>query len=849
MKVTTRLAGFFLLCTVQLAIAQSKDTPKPGPQRMFAPYWTAEPGWHSEFQLRNNLTNGALTVTPVLRLYTGQEVALTPVTIQPSDVVTVDVAQELQKTPALVEQARAYGSVVFKYNAAHFRNLYAAAMVHAIGQPIGYHIDAFGTDDEDNAATREGIWWLPRPSVKDNLIISNASDKPNRARLFLYDAAGKSWHRDIPLGPRQTVRLVAGDLVKTAGLSGTYGGITFQIAERSGSVDTVHFVYDETNGFSALMKMFDHDPSVTLEERAFLGNSAWTTWAPMFALQNPDPALALPKDTQLQPQVLIRNTTAKPQTANIKLTWRSDATKDVVPLTPIRLRSFETRLIDVAALQQKGQIPLDAHWALVEISGPAAKPDDIMAVASSYDSTGRYGAQTPFNDQLDDHWVAGEFQVDATHNSLMAVTNVGKKSAETQITFHYNQGQSHYELLKIIAPGDQLWLNLGDLIRGAVPDSKGATFPTDLTYGTYDIRQLKAVSGPSIFEGKIIVDKTYGHLAYGCVGCCGYISVQFFPTPYSNVVGAGTPDSILAQNSCNSPPPDDVTDLAYNWLSSDPSVASVTTAYTSLVGAGTATGRAQVQLAWGNRLRTCPNSVKTATQSITSQPTISGPNGVWWFNGESETSYPTSATLTANAGGASVTWSVPAGSNEITLTPSGNQPVVVSNGQNFSSSVGDVRVTATANGVTSPQFALTTRRPKDLAAPSSYTQCDSNWGYDTNITYVVRDQLTATMTLGFDYNEQWTTGPNRAYPSTNWPQNPETPGLSPGTYLSDQVAGPGVHNVPEDIPMPTCPPATPTEVINWGQAWRIGSQQTAHGVLVQTDTIHKYNEHGAHSIP
>ena len=73
------LAGLLLVCCAcQLVSAQAKDAPKIQPQVMFAPYWTAEPGWHSEFQLRNNLASGTLTVTPVLRLYTGQEVALTP---------------------------------------------------------------------------------------------------------------------------------------------------------------------------------------------------------------------------------------------------------------------------------------------------------------------------------------------------------------------------------------------------------------------------------------------------------------------------------------------------------------------------------------------------------------------------------------------------------------------------------------------------------------------------------------------------------------------------------------------------------------------------------------------------
>jgi hypothetical protein len=39
----------------------------------------------------------------------------------------------------------------------------------------------------------------------------------------------------------------------------------------------------------------------------------------------------------------------------------------------------------------------------------SGRPNDIMATAASYDSTLRYGAQTPFNDQLTFHWeAAGE---------------------------------------------------------------------------------------------------------------------------------------------------------------------------------------------------------------------------------------------------------------------------------------------------------------------------------------------------------------------------------------------------------------------------------------------------------
>jgi hypothetical protein len=606
---------FSLCCLSACLLAADDHKPVSEPQQLFAPYWTAEPGWHSEFQLRNTMTSAPLTVTPVLRLATGQQYSLTTVTIQPADVV-VDVAEELQKiSPAVAEQAGTYGSVVFQFTSRSHRNLFAAVMVHEVGQPIGYHIDVFATDDEPHAWSREGIWWLPRPGVKDNLIISNASDKPNRGRLSVFDAAGKVWAEDLQLGPRQTLRLVVGDLVKSAGLSGTYGGIRLDVAERVGSIDTVHFLYDETSGFSALMKMFDHDPEAKLEEHVFGGNTVWTTWAPMLALQNPDPALALPAGTQLRPQILIRNTTAQPQTANVTFMWRNESSKGVSTLAVLRLRPFETHLIDVQALQQTKRIPVDARWALVEVSSATAKPDDLMAIASSYDSTGRYGAQTPFSDQLADYWVGGEFEVDATHNSLMAVGNGGKKPADALIIFHYNHGQSHYEVEQTIAPGDQLWLDLGKIIRGQLPDRKGATFPVDLTSGTYDIRQVKGAGNPSLFEGKIIVDKTYGHLTYGCVGCCGYQAVAYNPNPYAGGVGDRTGNTILAEGTCTNGW-DDVTYAAYNWSSTNPPVATVANAYTSLLTVGTSTGSGTVNLLWGNRLKACPTDPKTPQGGI-----------------------------------------------------------------------------------------------------------------------------------------------------------------------------------------------------------------------------------------
>ena len=109
------LAWVLLLVTPAIPTAAQQKKLTVTDQVVFGAYWTAEPGWHTEFQLRNNLLSGPLTVTPVLRLSNGQEYPLSPVTIPVSDLATVDVSQELANLASpLAEQAGTYGSVVFK---------------------------------------------------------------------------------------------------------------------------------------------------------------------------------------------------------------------------------------------------------------------------------------------------------------------------------------------------------------------------------------------------------------------------------------------------------------------------------------------------------------------------------------------------------------------------------------------------------------------------------------------------------------------------------------------------------------------------------------------------------------
>ena len=66
-------------------------------QELHAPYWTLEPGWHTDFEVRNNLGFKDLTITPVLRTYSGVEIELDPVTLKPDEITTIDLEKAAEK--------------------------------------------------------------------------------------------------------------------------------------------------------------------------------------------------------------------------------------------------------------------------------------------------------------------------------------------------------------------------------------------------------------------------------------------------------------------------------------------------------------------------------------------------------------------------------------------------------------------------------------------------------------------------------------------------------------------------------------------------------------------------------
>jgi hypothetical protein len=558
----------------------------PTDQEQFVAYWTTETGWYSELQLRNNLSDQSLTVAPALRLADGTEIALEPVTVNPQEVKSINIDAALPVTGQMVGT---YGSVVLRYRSVSIGNLYAALMVHNIGHPIAFHIDANGGLPDYESGSREGIWWLPNETADGYLILTNQATNPTQLALSLYDAGGKEYKQPFLLGPRETSRYSIRKLVQTGGLTGSYGGIKVSAPAHAGSLDTILFEFDQTVGFSALLKMFDHDPSAAIQERDFAQTSVWTLRAPTLALSHPDIALGMPIDIKLRPQLLIRNTTSKPLTAAIRFSWRGDNTAGRALGPSLQLLPYQTRRVDVASLQDGNLLPKDARWTSVTLT-TNGKPDEVMAVATSYDATLQYGAQTPFSDQLAFGWEGGMWEYDAQHNSIITAGNGGTQPINVAFTLFYNQGAQRYDIEQTLQPDDQMWIDIAKLIREHISDKNGKTLPENVTTGSYEFRDLTDKFIGTLFEGKLIYDRTYGHVTYGCGQCCAYDSPTLFYNPLNMVVGSTSPNTVWAID-CNGININVSTKFNGNWSAANTSVATVNAigTYTGVAGGSTLT--------------------------------------------------------------------------------------------------------------------------------------------------------------------------------------------------------------------------------------------------------------------
>ncbi len=437
---------------------------------------------------------------------------------------------------------------------------------------------------------------------------------------------------------------------------GAVGGLSLALPGKE-LISATQIVFDEVTGLAVIMKMFDREPDDQVKSRVLR--------APMMALSQPDHGLGFPSGTQLLPRIFLRNAGPAPTQVSATIDWRNQSS-GTFALPALTLSPGEVRTVSLADYQQAAQIPPDANWGTMKLSytGRAA---DLVAVAVSYDKANRYGLQTPFSENLSRLWVRGMWHVDATHNTFITTGNAGSESTTAEVTLFYNGGKSRYRMEKMLSPGQQLWLDVGEVVHDQVPDSDGHTLPPSTMTGSYELRDLDHATVGQLFEGKLVLDKTFGHAAYGCGSCCGYDAVVLDPSGFFGPPGIQNDDSIYATDTCAGDQ-EDVTGSGYGWTSSDTAVATLPNRTLHTVTVGTAKGSGLVKLQRANP-PSCPLTVFGPTQGVNVQPTvtISGPTNIPMLHAGTQGTDSITVTATGNPSGRTYSWTAVSGGSNITI--------------------------------------------------------------------------------------------------------------------------------------------------------------------------------------
>ena len=149
-------------------------------------------------------------------------------------------------------------------------------------------------------------------------------------------------------------------------------------------------------------------------------------------------------------------------------------------------------------------------------------------------------------------------------------------------------------------PHEQMWVDVGKLIHDQMPDKNGLLLPPDLMMGSYELQDLTDRGVGNLYEGKVIVDKTFGHVAYGCATCCGFFaSPWMYYDPIGVGLGATSTQGVWDMDACTGGDVS-VTDYFGDWNTGNHAIATASKAVITGVAVGSTTNSATGTLTIGN---------------------------------------------------------------------------------------------------------------------------------------------------------------------------------------------------------------------------------------------------------
>jgi hypothetical protein len=857
------VSGLFLFVLISISLtwqtkltrAQTEATPSTSccggeaPRQLEFPYYSLRDGFNSTLLL---VSGSPKPLEFVLAVHgrTGQTLLAPGMTIQPQEKLPIDVATLLASLSADVTGDFEEGSISVYFSG----TIMPLAGQLTMSNPTRRMI--FESEMVDNSPglgllppVLNAVWWGLGGGREARIMVTNTSGEAATADVFL-DFQGE-WHESAPLvfAPHETKALSIAELLGDLKMSPAQvpeGGITIVPRGPNPALVAQGRITDPATGFSTTLNFLD--PSL---QRA---NALHASGVPIGLPSKDSPYAGL---GTFVPHVVVRNLAGTRQSVTLTVEYPGPEGPQQLDLASIPLAPYSTE--DVCLNSAFSLLPLPLPYCSVRVKYSGA-PGTVIGEVSSVEAKGDLVIDASRLANEGDDWAgagAHPWHLDEETESVLFLTNMSEQ--ETGIGFQVQAGGVHYHLTDLrLQPRETRAIDMRKLRDAQKPDLFGNTIPSVATDGS--VLWIRFDHVPVM--GRLLVLRRQQGIAslYSCGSCpcaASYFSMEVIrPTGLVNIAGNEQYDVKETRQDCNGCKFYVYSRNLSDWCSSLMGVATVNdTTQKGLVtgidgGTSTITAVLHTTTYYYIPYQGCQSQPVTHSDSDSvGVVEISGPQTVWWFNGQTPSGYATTITLTAQPSGASsYSWSLLAGSDKAALqNQSGNTIQVRSN--DLSTSTNDVTVQATvttAGGTKSATRTLTVRGPRLLTYSTRIDSEDPEFGYASHIFYKIRDNLNELLPLPIGFNEKWTTGMVNDYAGTNWTRGPEIGATTSNSELDDLIQGQGLGGSP--IPVPVAPqyPFGTTKVQHWGQEHRVGNTAPGTGARVQINTFQKYRDHASH---
>mgnify|MGYP005811217841 CR=1 FL=1 len=681
---------------------------------------------------------------------------------------------------------------------------------------------------------QNAVWWMPSKG-EAGIAIGNSGSSLATVSLILPDGKQKTFR----LRGHETRAVI----ISPEDIGEEPGSVASAHIDFSGELGSVHATgyIRFPNGVSRTIRFYD--PAATRQQALFASN---------LELQD--------RDIQL----VLKNVGDVPLIANAKFYPVTESPSAVVELEPIELAPGEQSLVDVQRVLTESAGGTRFRATSVRILNNGPKGSLIGALASFNRMTGE-SFEIPLRDSGPLMNAGGSYpwRLDGDFETAVSITNITDEPAKFHAALHFAGGE-YLTGPRTLQAGQTATFDIRRLRDEDIPDVNGKRIPRSVSRGQFNWSMIEGGSLTRLVGRSQITNRSAGiSSSFSCPVCCPNDGPYYSFNPYGvSVIVDGIQQFTKTEDYWDS-----CYQQNYDWPSdiiltaSNPSIA-----YSSSVQAGISETRGVAAgstsdyytydlITYDNDSMDCyPNywwNVGVG-QPETVKPTISGPNTVWWFNGQNPnaSAFPTTITLTAICGTSPctspVSWAATSGSSRVTLTPNGNQVSITSSGQYWSGTTGDISIKATTNGSTSNSFDVTSRRPWKLRfnAVFSGTECANNEWY-TSIAYDLLDNLSSSISDDALWNESLGAPSCQSSNWCNWNIQGQNGSTGP---IVDRLAPPDLGLNPNPTPNCTSPPVGQSAFRSIPQNHYVGSSISGNGAFVQSDYLGYYIDHGGHDL-